>query len=72
MNTIKRARLVEGLTQKELAAILGVSVVSVCKWETGKTFPTPRRLKRISDVLHISVERLLSDQGGGEPDGAAS
>lgn len=71
MNTIKWARLVEGLTQKELGDKLGVSGVTVCKWETGKITPAPRRLKRISDVLHISVDRLISDPGGGETDGKA-
>ena len=59
MNQIKKARVIEGLTQIELAEKLGVSHVSVCKWENGQTFPRPGRLKTIADVLHTTVENLL-------------
>lgn len=63
MNRIKRARLIEGLTQGELAGQLGVSPVSVCKWENGRTFPSTRRLKRVAEVLHTTVADLLEEEG---------
>ena len=65
MNKIKKARLVEGLTQKQLADMLGVSTVAVCKWECSKTFPVPKRLKQIAEVLHTTVESLLNEQEAG-------
>jgi transcriptional regulator with XRE-family HTH domain len=41
MNTILRyARLQEGLTQEELASILGTTAMSIWRWESGKTVPS--------------------------------
>lgn len=62
INAIKRARLIEGLTQMELAQKLGVSAVSVCKWETGKTFPSSKRLKRVAEALNTTVSELLKEE----------
>ena len=62
MNKFKRARLIEGLTQTELAAKLGVSAVSVHKWEAGESFPNVKRLRQISEILHVSVEEFVSDE----------
>lgn len=61
MNRIKRARLCLGLTQGQLAERLGVSTVSVCKWETGEANPSPKRWKLIAETLHTSVEDLLEE-----------
>ena len=59
MNQIKKARVMAGLTQTELAERLGVSHVSVCKWENDHAFPRPGRLKAIADVLNTTVESLM-------------
>ena len=62
MNRIKRARLIEGLTQNELAVKLGVSTVAVCKWENGQTFPSAKRLKAVAETLHTTVADLLEEE----------
>ena len=59
MNNIKQARLIAGLTQSELADMIGVSRVSVWKWEKDIVFPRPRRLKPVADALNTTVEKLL-------------
>lgn len=64
LNPIKKARLLKGLRQDELAGLLGISVVSVSKWETGKTFPKVTRLKQIAEILDTTVESLLPDGKG--------
>ena len=64
INAFKKARLIEGMTQTELAGKLGVSHVSVCKWETGKCFPTAKRLKEIANALNTTVEELIDDRVG--------
>lgn len=64
MNRIKRARIVNGFTQKELADKLGVSAVQICKWENGKAFPAVKRLKQVADVLHTTVNDLLEEEAG--------
>lgn len=73
MNSFKRARLIQGLTQAELADALGVSTVTVCKWELGRGLPKAKRLKEVANILHTSVSDLLDEsQEGRQADGAAS
>ena len=62
LTNIKKARLIKGIQQKELAEKLGISQVSVCKWEHGKSFPNVKRLKQVADILGTSVESLLPDE----------
>ena len=47
------------LTQMEAAAKIGVHQSTVSWWETGKTFPHFKRLRRISEVYHCSIPDLL-------------
>ena len=63
LNQFKRARLLKGLQQKELAEELGVTQVTVSSWEHGKSFPSPGRLKQVADVLNTTVEELLKEPG---------
>ena len=62
MNSIKKARLLAGITQTELAHKVGVSVVAVNKWENGVMFPNVKRLKTVADALNTTVEVLISDR----------
>ena len=62
MNGFKKARLEEGLTQAELAEILGVSTVAVCKWETGKGLPKVKRLKFVAKTLNTTVAKLIDEE----------
>jgi transcriptional regulator with XRE-family HTH domain len=59
LTPIKKARLIKGIQQKELANAVGVSPVAVCKWETGKSTPNVKRLKKIAEVLDTTVESLI-------------
>ncbi len=57
--TLKQARKrCGGYTQKELADLVGVSVITISNWETGKTAPTIRLWKKIADVLGIAMQEL--------------
>ncbi|MBR4282502.1 MAG: helix-turn-helix domain-containing protein [Clostridia bacterium] len=58
--TIKSLREKKGLTQAELADILGVSSKAVSKWETAKGFPDISLIEPISKALSVSVMELLS------------
>ena len=64
MNNFKRARLIQGLTQAELADKLGVAPVSVSKWESGKGLPKAKRIQEVADILHTTVPALLDDAEG--------
>ncbi|MBI2747999.1 helix-turn-helix transcriptional regulator [Acidovorax sp. FHTAMBA] len=43
------------MTQKEMAHLLGVSALSVYKWETGKVTPREAQLVRVREVLGMGV-----------------
>ncbi len=48
-----------GLTQKELAEIIGVTDKAVSKWENGRGFPDISLLEPLSKALNISVTELI-------------
>ena len=59
MNTIRAGRKAKGLSQNELAMLMGVDRTTVTKWETGKAFPKTKMLMQLSEVLGIPLEDLL-------------
>ena len=63
LSPIKRARMIAGFTQCDLAKQLGVSPVAVSKWESGKAFPNVKRLRAISEILGIPVEEMIEQEG---------
>lgn len=48
-----------GVSQQELADVLGVSFQSVSKWEIGTTMPDITMLPAISEYFKVSVDELL-------------
>lgn len=44
-----------GMTQKEMAHLLGVSTLSVYKWETGQVTPREAQLVHVREVLKMGV-----------------
>ncbi len=60
---LKEARKNVGLTQVELAEKLCVSRQAITKWESGKGIPDVENLKTISQVLNVSIDFLLDDEG---------
>ena len=63
---IKRARMVAGLTQRELALRAGVSPGLVGQIESHRTEPGRETLRRLCDVLGITVDSALSAGGAVE------
>ena len=58
---LRRARETKGLTQQSLAEQLFVTRQTVSRWECGDRYPDLLTTKRISQVLEISLDDLLSD-----------
>lgn len=56
---LKSKRKQLGLTQKELASIVGVSVRTIQNYENKKTIPTSAVMESISIALNISLNRML-------------
>ena len=68
---LQRARSECGLSQRQLAAALGVSQASVSQWITGQSAPKPARLVELERVLRLPpnvLARLLGYSPSDEPD----
>lgn len=59
MSQIAILRKKAGLTQRALAAMVGVAEITVRKWESGERAPRIHRLKRLSKVFGCEPGRLL-------------
>ncbi len=55
-------RKAKGLTQKEVAEILGVVPKTVSKWERGNGFPDVSTLSALADIFNVSERALLSGE----------
>lgn len=64
---IAQARKEKGLTQRELAEKVYVSVQAVSKWELGKNFPDLSLMEPLSDILGLTVSELLAGERGEAP-----
>lgn len=59
---IRKARKAAGLTQKQLAELLGFSSdLVILRWEKAVREPDLSTLKRIADALHVSMAYLLGE-----------
>lgn len=47
------------MTQKEVAISLGVSTPTVSDWENCNKYPTPEKLKLLSELFLVSIDYLL-------------
>lgn len=56
---IRALRKEKGLTQEQLAEIMGVSVAAVSKWETGQTLPELAALAGLADFFQVSIDSLV-------------
>ena len=59
---IRGARKSTGMTQEQLAGILGVSRQAVTKWESGKGLPDIENLRIMAKALNVSIDYLLEDE----------
>lgn len=64
--SIKEHRVVRGLSQKQMAALIGVSHVAVSYWENGVNIPNVADCWRLADALGISVDELVGRDKGDE------
>ena len=64
---IAELRLNAGMTQMELAERLNYSDKAVSKWERGESVPDVSVLYEISRLFGVTVDRLITDGGDGEP-----
>ena len=56
---IRDFRESKGLTQKELAEIVGVQDAVISNWETGRNSPNVDVLKKLCTALNTSADELI-------------
>lgn len=62
MQSIIEARKALGLTQEQLAKMVGVTQGTIAQWENGMTHPAFDKLHRLSRVLGITVDDLIGKE----------
>ncbi|RFZ76019.1 XRE family transcriptional regulator [Lacrimispora amygdalina] len=55
---IAKRRKIMRLTQEELAKRIGVSKSAIAKWETDGGLPDRDNLRKLSDVINVSIDDL--------------
>ena len=59
LQTVRKDR---GLSQEEAAERIGVSRQAVAKWESGQAYPDIQNLIALSDLLKVSLDKLLRSE----------
>ncbi len=57
--TIKRLRKEAGLSQENLAELLGITPAAVSKWENGVTMPDISQIVPLTTIFHVTADELL-------------
>lgn len=55
---LKELRMEDGMTQKQVAERIGVSVDTVKRWETGETFPTAKDIVKLEQLYRTRFELI--------------
>lgn len=58
-NKIKELRKKKGLTQKELASLIGISQNTLSYWENGVYDVDNKSLQRLAVIFDVSIDYLL-------------
>ena len=58
---IKQVREEKGVSQRQLAEIVGVSAVTVLNWENGIYDPSAKDLIKLSKALDASIDYLVGN-----------
>ena len=59
-NFISALRERRGLSQYQLGALVGVSDKAVSKWENGASAPRIGTIRKLAEILEVSVDELLT------------
>ena len=59
MSGIKEARARMCLSQKRLAQEVGVSEITILRWEKGQSSPNSEKLKKLAQILEVTPNELL-------------
>ena len=60
-NRMKAARILAGLTQKELADMIGLNVQSIYRIEMGIFDPSLKTCRKICRALDVTLDQIFED-----------
>ncbi|QIB26062.1 helix-turn-helix domain-containing protein [Caloranaerobacter azorensis] len=61
MKILRKLRNEKGLTQSEVAKFLGVGRTTYTQYETGKSEPDVKTLKKLAIFFNVTVDYLIND-----------
>ncbi|MGN1373140.1 MAG: helix-turn-helix domain-containing protein [Candidatus Coproplasma sp.] len=64
---IAKARKEKGLTQREVADILGISNRTVSAWEQGRAYPDILSLYQLAEILGVTTDEILRGEKAESP-----
>ena len=59
MNQLKRLRRERGISQADIAEVLGIKPAAVSKYETGRVPPSADSIEKLCQMLQVSADTLL-------------
>ena len=59
---IQELRKSKGLSQEQLAEVVGVSRQAISKWESGQSMPEIEKLMALSDLFGVSIDFILKGE----------
>lgn len=57
-NRLSFWRKVRGLSQSDLAQLIGVTYVTISNWERDETLPTKNQVDRVAKILRVKARDL--------------
>jgi transcriptional regulator with XRE-family HTH domain len=59
---IRESRNRKGMTQKDLASLLGVTDAAIGMWENGRRKPDAEDIKRMANIFGVTTDYLLGQE----------
>lgn len=59
LTKLKVLRVEKGMSQSELADVLGTTQMTVSAWERGKATPRPPMMQKIADYFGVSKDDIF-------------
>ena len=59
---LKQYRIENHLSQEELASKLFISRTLISKWENGVIYPSYSNMEKLSQIMNVSIDYLLSNE----------
>lgn len=58
---LKRYLAISGKTQREVAAVVGVSISTFCDWANGRLYPRMNKIQKLADFFGVKKSDLVED-----------